>query len=304
MTPVLEVDKVSKHYPSRRDPVVALRSLTLSVPAGGVFGLLGPNGAGKSTLLRIALGLIRPTSGECRLFGLRSSKHPEVFRRVGGLIETTRLYPFLTGEETLSVLARVSGLRLERRERDQLLCRVGLADAGRRRVGEYSLGMKQRLGVASAILGAPELIILDEPTNGLDPEGIQEMRGLIRELVDQKKSTIILSSHQLDEVQRLCDKVAIIEKGELVAYGALEDLLSNQEYLLIDAEPICDVLEVLSDRAELLDGRVKATVDRKMTPALLRDLMGRGIEIYEAKWIGRSLEELFIAKVEPRRNDS
>lgn len=302
MSVILEIDKITKEYFRGSKSVKALRSLSFSVQQGGVFGLLGPNGAGKSTLLRIVLDLIRPTSGQCRLFGLRVDQHPGILRRVGGLIETTRLYPFLSGAETLDVLARTSGVRLRRPDRDRLLWRVGLTEAGGRRIGEYSLGMKQRLGVASTLIGSPELVILDEPTNGLDPTGIQDMRALIRELVVRDGVTVILSSHQLDEVQRLCDHVAIIDKGELVANGTLSDLL-GREYLLIDAEPHGEALSALGACAEPVDDRIKVAVSRTNAPSLLRDLIQRGVKIYEAKWIAGSLEELFISQTESRRND-
>jgi ABC-2 type transport system ATP-binding protein len=301
MTPILEIDRISKQFARGRDKVAALKSVSLAIEPGDVFGLLGPNGAGKSTLLRIVLGLVRQSSGECHLFGRRMDRSPGALRRVGSLIDTTRLYPYLSGAETLDVLARTSGFRLGTEERRGLLARVGLREAAGRRVGDYSLGMKQRLGIATALIGSPELVILDEPTNGLDPTGIQDMRVLIRDIVNRDSVTVILSSHQLDEVQRICDRVAILDKGALIFSGSLADLLGDRR-LIIDAEPLDLALKLVGAYGELCDGGVKIAITRQDAPSLLRELMSHGIRIYEARWIGGNLEDLFIAKTERQKN--
>jgi ABC-2 type transport system ATP-binding protein len=199
--------------------VRALDDFSLAIPAGGVFGVLGPNGAGKSTLFRIALGLVRPTSGAARLFGAPAGDI-SALRKVGAMIETPRYPPYLTARDTLKMLALESGAK--NADIDGWLERVGIAGAADRSTSGFSVGMKQRLGLAAAFFTKPELVILDEPTSGMDPAGIQEIRALIVDLAKREGVTIILASHQLDEVRRVCDRVAILSKGKVVAEGGVE----------------------------------------------------------------------------------
>ncbi len=226
MTSVIETRGLTKTYGSVR----ALDGLSLSIPRGGVYGVLGPNGAGKSTLFRILLGLIRPTAGDASVMGgvvgdVASS------RRMGSMIETPRFPPFMTARQVLEWLSAAHGLTADAARVSGWLERVGLAEAADRKVRGFSVGMLQRLGVAAALITEPELVILDEPTSGMDPPGIQEMRALIRSLSERDGITVILASHQLLEVQRVCDRVAILNKGRLVREGAVSELTSAGERL-------------------------------------------------------------------------
>src|SRR5215208_346254 len=212
---------------------LAVNNLNLSVPAGGVYGFLGPNGAGKTTAIRILLGLIRPNTGEVRLFGQPLTRnHQSLMRRVGALVEAPSLYPHLTGRENLEVTRRLLGSA--RNLIELALATVKLTKDADRRVREYSLGMRQRLGLALALLGDPDLLILDEPTNGLDPAGIHEMRDLIRRLPAEHEITVFLSSHLLSEVEQMATDIGIIQKGNLLFEGTLENLQAEmQEHLEI-----------------------------------------------------------------------
>jgi len=258
MSFALEAAGVSKAYGT----VHALDGLTLNIPRGGIFGILGPNGAGKSTLFRIVLGLVRPTTGETRLLGAPAGDI-KALRRIGAVIETPRFLPWLTGRDTLRMLALESGEKAP--DIDGWLGRVGLTEAADRKVNAYSVGMKQRLALAAALLTRPEVLILDEPTSGMDPAGILEMRALMRELADRDGVTIILASHQLDEVQRVCDAVAILDRGRLVAQGGVDQLTAVNERLRLAATPTAKVLEILGERA-----RPRATPSSPPSPAPTR----------------------------------
>ena len=206
--------------------LTAVRDLSLHVPRGSVYGFLGLNGAGKSTTIRMLLGLLRPTSGEVALLGsAMPADRLSALGRIGALVESPTVYPHLTGVENLEATRRLLGGG--RQGIARTLDVVGLTDAGHRLVREYSTGMRQRLGLALALIGEPELLVLDEPTNGLDPRGIQEVRELVRELPRSLGVTVFLSSHILAEVEQVASHVGIIHKGRLVAQGALEELLGR-----------------------------------------------------------------------------
>jgi ABC-2 type transport system ATP-binding protein len=288
---IIEAHELHKTYRRGGRAVAALAGMSLGVLEGGVHGLVGPNGAGKSTLLRILLGLVRANRGDCRVLG-GPPGNAQAMRDVGSMIETPRLWPFLTGAQTLRVLARTSGLSLP--DPEAALARVGLEDAAHRRTATYSVGMKQRLGVATALLGAPRLLILDEPLNGLDPAGIREMRGLIAGLAAEGV-TVLLSSHVLSEVERVCDRVTIIKAGRAVAEGRVSDFLSPSRLLRIDAAPLDAALRVAGPKAEIRDGALWATVAREAAPRLIAALAGAGVQVFEARWTGADLESLFFA---------
>jgi ABC-2 type transport system ATP-binding protein len=192
------------------------------------------------------------------------------------------------------VLAATSGA--DAGDHSELLARVGLAGASDRAVAGFSLGMKQRLGIAAALVARPELLILDEPTNGLDPDGIAEIRALVRTLADRDGIAVLLSSHQLDEVERICDRVAILTQGRLAAEGRVDDLLAAGERLWIDARPVEAVLARLGDRGAPEQGGVAARIERSEAPALLAALAADGVEIFEARWVRRDLESVFFAE--------
>jgi len=208
--------------------ITAVDGLTFEVPEGTVCGLLGPNGAGKTTSICALLGLAAPTEGTTELLGERpgSAGFPAAIRSVGALIEIPALYGNATARDNLEIEAAALGLRPPRSEIDELLALVGLGDRADTRCGRFSHGMKQRLGLAIALLGTPRLVVLDEPTNGLDPAGIAEIRELIKRL-PERETTVLLSSHLLAEVQLMCDRAAIISKGRLVADGPMEELLAR-----------------------------------------------------------------------------
>lgn len=289
MTAALETFGLGKSY----GVVHALQALDLSIPRGGVYGVLGPNGAGKSTLLRMVLGLVSPSRGGFRLLG-ESNANARVLRRVGAMIEAPSLYPFLTARDMLRMAARMSGFTEAGRE-EAVLARVGLTDAADRKARTFSMGMRQRLALGAALLARPELLILDEPTNGLDPAGIQEMRTLVRELVDQDGVTIILSSHLLDEVEKVCDRVAILDHGKLIAEGRVPDLVSGRGAIFISATPIEKALAIAGPRARLHGDGIAVDIPREEAPALIRALAAAGVDVFEARWLTQSLEDVFLS---------
>ena len=221
---VIEVEGLVKRYRRLRRPTtLAVDGLDLSVPTGGVFGFLGPNGAGKTTTIRCLLGLVRPSAGSCRLLGADSGAElAGVAGRIGSIVEAPAFFPGMSGRKNLALLGRLEGLG--RGDVTTALERVGLGDRGKDRVKTYSLGMKQRLGIAAALLKDPEVLILDEPANGLDPAGIKEVRELLRSLGKEGR-TVFVSSHILSEVRQMCDHVAILARGRCVATGSVDEVL-------------------------------------------------------------------------------
>ena len=219
---VIQTDGLTKRY----GDIQAVDKLSMKVPRGHIFGLLGPNGSGKTTTMGMLLGLVKPTAGRFNLFDA-DTQHHEALSRVGAIVETPSFYPYLSGRDNLAYFQGIAG-RGDRRELDDLLEKVGLADRGDSRFRTYSLGMKQRLGLAYAILGDPELLFLDEPTNGMDPAGMAEVRDLIRSLGTGGR-TVLLSSHLLHEVEQVCDSVGILSKGKLIVQGKVEDLVHSRE---------------------------------------------------------------------------
>ena len=289
MSAVIETRDLTKSFGAVR----ALDGLTLSIPKGGVYGVLGPNGAGKSTLFRTLLGLIRPTSGEALVMG-GAVGDVAASRRMGTMIETPRFPPYMTARQVLTWLSIAHGQTADPAKVSRWLERVGLTEAADRKVRGFSVGMMQRLGVAIALITEPELIILDEPTSGMDPPGIQEMRALIRSLADKDGLTVVLASHQLLEVQRVCDRVAILNKGRLVREGAVSELTSSGERLRLNVSPLATAMAVLGDRGALEGDAVVASVKRPEAPALIRALVEKGVEVTEARWIGADLESVFM----------
>ena len=226
MAAVIEIEGLRKQYRRLRGrSVVAIDGLDLTVPEGGVFGFLGPNGSGKTTTIRCLLGLIRPSAGRCRVLAAEIPHGlPAVIDRVGSIVEEPKFFPTFSGRRNLMLLAAIGGFG--RTEVDAVLGRVGLADRAGDLVKGYSLGMRQRLGVAAALLKDPAVLILDEPANGLDPAGIREIRELLRSLGDEGR-TVFVSSHILSEIQQTCDRLAILTKGRCVAQGTVEEVLRS-----------------------------------------------------------------------------
>ena len=275
----VEIERLTKVFPVplRRERVVAVHNLSLRVEKGEVYGLLGPNGSGKSTTLKILLGLVTATSGETRVFGEDSSS-VRSRRDVGFLPENPYFYKFLTGAETVRFFGKLSGMSgdgLEARV-EELLELVGLTDAAARRVGSYSKGMLQRIGLAQALVQDPGLLVLDEPTAGVDPVGSREIRDLILELKARGK-TVLLCSHLLSQVQEVCDRVGILARGRLVREGRVEDLLA------------------ISDRSEII---VENASTEKL--AQLEEAARRlGVRIVSSGRAQTTLENLFLEAIEP-----
>ena len=249
---VIETSGLTKRY----GEVLAVDELSMNVPRGHVFGLLGPNGSGKTTTMGMLLGLVKPTAGSFSLFG-SGSQDLVALRRIGAIVETPSFYPYLSGRDNLAYFQGIAG-RGDRSELDDLLEKVGLADRADSRFRTYSLGMKQRLGLAYALLGDPEVLFLDEPTNGMDPAGMAEVRDLIRSLGTGGR-TVLLSSHLLHEVEQVCDSVAILSKGRLIAQGKVADLVHSQagDRVRLRTTDNAKAVEVLS----ALDWVVDVTVD-------------------------------------------
>lgn len=277
---------------------LAVNKLNLEVPAAGVYGFLGPNGAGKTTAIRMLLGLIRPNSGEVQLFGESLIKNRQsLMRRVGALVEFPSLYPHLTGRENLEVTRRMLGA--PRILIDSALETVKLTKDANRRVREYSLGMRQRLGLALALLNKPELLILDEPTNGLDPAGIHEMRDLIRRLPFEFGVTVFLSSHLLSEVEQIANHIGIIHEGSLLFQGPLAELQNRQQtHLRVGVKQLDQAVKCL------LSAGWEVTTSDQMINVVTENaddaieinklLIDRGLEVFHLEIIKASLEDIFL----------
>jgi ABC-type multidrug transport system ATPase subunit len=290
MDEVIELVHVCKLY-SRR---CALDDVTVTIRRGEVIGLLGSNGAGKSTLLRIVTGLVRPTRGTMLLWG--QSPHPSLRRRIGALIERADAYPYLTGAENLEIVLRLRRVKPTRKHIEALLARVGIAHAMNRVVRTYSYGMKQRLGLAIALAGEPELIILDEPVNGLDPHGIADVRALIASL-HREGRTVIISSHLLSEVELVATRLVVLQEGRLIADGALEELLerTTTRVTIETVERADDVLAILASRWSAEKIRPHAIrIDAQSFQSAIAYLVGAGIHL-RAIIPERSLEQFYFA---------
>jgi ABC-2 type transport system ATP-binding protein len=274
--------------------IVAVDELTMRVRRGEVYGFLGPNGAGKTTTLRMLLGLIRPTSGGALVLGAAPGS-PEGLARIGALVETPAFYPFLSGRDNLLLLARHAGVPETRI--DRVLDEVDLTGRAGDRFGTYSLGMKQRLGVAAALLKNPELLILDEPTNGMDAAGMAEMRTFIRSL-GQNGRTVLLSSHLMGEVEQLCDRVGVIRNGRLVGEGTLDELRGRPS-LRVRAEPLARAERVAMgvsgvEHVAIAEGDLLIAVDPVAGAAINRALVEAGVSVSELRPERASLERVFL----------
>jgi len=297
----IETHGLGKRFGDR----AALASIDLAVPRGCAFGFLGPNGAGKTTLIRLLLGLAQPTSGRIRLLGHDlPGGRAAALARVGAIIEEPRFHPYLTGRENLHIHAAARDRSAHGRI-DAVLDRVGLGRRGDDRVRTYSLGMRQRLGVARCLLCDPELLVLDEPVNGLDPAGILEFRGLVRSLVDEGR-TVWLSSHLLDEVEKTCDVAAIVDQGVVVAQGTIAELTGGSsraiDIVAADRTRATGLLAGVPSvtRAAAHNGGIRvelspeAPADGEMVTALLRRLLDADIAVERVAPVAASLEDRFL----------
>ena len=304
-TVAIRTENLSKTFGKGRRAIEAVKNLDLRVESGQVYGFLGPNGAGKSTTIRMLVDLVHPTMGEAYLFGENVREHRDVLKRVSAMVETPSFYGFLSGRDNLEVLAR-SANDFDARRIDQVLELSGLAEDADRRVTEFSTGMKQRLGVASALLSDPDLIVLDEPTNGLDPIGIQEMRGLIRGLVEADKKTVFLSSHLLHEGEQVCDRVAIINNGMRVQEGAVSELLGkSHQGLRLLATPIESAASNLREKWAVIieNDWLVVSAPPEEAAEIVRRLVDVDVKVHQVVAKQRTLEELFMEATVSRNGE-
>jgi ABC-2 type transport system ATP-binding protein len=292
---VVEVEGLTKRFGER----TVVRKVDLRVPRGSAFGYLGPNGAGKTTLIRMLLGLTPASSGQMRLLGLPvPERRSEALARVGAIVEEPRFHGHLTGRENLQIVAAARGPEAAARI-DASLEQVGLAARAGDRVKTYSLGMKQRLGIARCLLADPELLILDEPMNGLDPAGIQEFREFVRAFVEDGR-TIVLSSHLLDEVEKTCDHVAIVDGGTVVAQGSIAELRGEGHVVFVETDDPQRARGILANAPAVErvvdDGRVLAVsmLDLAGVSDLNRRLVEAGISVRRLEPQQASLEQRFL----------
>ncbi len=298
----METDIVlyTSHLTKKFKDVTAVEDLSLCVSRGDIFGFLGPNGAGKSTTIRMLLGLIKPTNGEIELLNMSlQNNRKDLLRKVGALVEKPSFYNYLSARRNLEIFATLAYGHPDRQDIDRVLDIVTLLDRADHKVETYSQGMKQRLGVAQALLGQPELIILDEPTAGLDPKGIKEIRRLIVQLA-QQGLTIFLSSHILHEVEQMCRNMAIINKGRLVVQGNVGKLLNSETdnfSVKIDRpEAAADLLKTRKwvESVNVSPGAIKVKLQEQQVPVMTELLVRSGFQIFAIE-PHRSLEDYFLS---------
>lgn len=288
----------TKNLTKRFGRITAVDELSIEVHRGEIFGFLGPNGSGKSTTMGMILGLIAPTSGCVCVFGMDVTRNlPQILNRTGALTESTGFYPYLSGRENLRYFARITdGVSPQRIE--EVLELVDLTNRARDPFSSYSLGMKQRLGLACALLGDPEFVILDEPTNGLDPAGMKEIRELVKLLGEQDK-TVFLNSHLLHEIQQVCDRVAIIKKGRVITQGKVKELLNRANVLQIKTTENDAAFNLLTGKEWLTnisrnDEQIIFEIEPEFAYKVSAVLAENGIYLTEMKYRENTLEELFL----------
>jgi len=303
MHPALVLDGLTKRYGDR----TAVDALTAEIPQGAVTGFIGPNGAGKTTTMAMLLGLVAPTAGDGRVLGEPLRAPARYLHRVGALLEGPALWPGLTGRQNLRVLAELG--RRDSDRIDEVLALVGLADRADDRFGRYSLGMKQRLGVAAALLGDPELLILDEPTNGLDPAGIREMRRLIAAIAGQSR-TVLISSHILSELEHVCDWLMVIDGGRLVYTGPVAGFVTHAIRIALaplrpdDLSALADVVAGRAPHCERAGDRLVVHGDgaepRALAAELVRAALHGGVDLAEIHIERPTLETTYLDRLDAR----
>ena len=296
MSLIIEVKNLSKKFKN----VFAVEELSFTVNQGDIYGFLGQNGAGKSTTIRMLLTLIKPTAGEINLFGKKLSSHrSEILRQVGAVIEKPDMYKYLSAYDNLSIFAKMSGIRVTRQLLMQQLQMVGLQDRAMDTVKTFSQGMKQRLGIAVALVHNPALIILDEPTNGLDPQGIADMRNLILQLSRELGKTVLISSHLLSEIELMATRMIIINKGKKMVEGKVSELL-DPAHTLIDIETLDDAAaKYLLQHSEWLpylqnNNLLQLMMDKEKVPQLIKFLADKDIKMLSVN-SSHSLENYFLS---------
>jgi ABC-2 type transport system ATP-binding protein len=302
---VLQTEQLSKKYRRR----VVVDRLSLRVEPGDVFGFLGQNGAGKSTTIRMALGLVRPTSGRVRVLGYDMARQPlRALKRIGAIIEAPAFYENFSGRQNLRMLAAMSG-GAERERIEIVLEIVGLQERADDLVRVYSHGMRQRLGIAQALLPHPEFVVLDEPTDGLDPQGLCEIRELIRRLRAELGLTIMMSSHLLHEVEQVCNRVAIVEEGRLLYQGPVEDLLAKDNWIKIRVNRVAEAYDLLSRNPHLSINRnggqsLQVRMAEEEIPLVNALLVREGFSVMELSPQRESLEQVFLRLTREARTQS
>jgi ABC-2 type transport system ATP-binding protein len=307
-TNVIEIEGLRKEYHRGRGRTVAIEGLDLAVPEGGVFGFLGPNGSGKTTTIRCVLGLARPTKGSVRLLGRTVPDGlAESMRRVGAIVETPALFPTMSGRDNLELLAAID--HIGKRQVADALEDVGLADRGDELVRKYSLGMRQRLALAAALLKDPALLILDEPANGLDPAGMRYVRELLRRFANEGR-TVLVSSHLLAEIQQTCDRVAILNHGRCLTHGTVAEVSAAAGHgvaMLVSVDDLPGALAVLTRAgipAERCDDRLRVAVPELEAARISRTLGEQGHWVQELRPEERSLEDLFFEITDDRDDNN
>lgn len=296
--PIIEISHLAKHYGSFQ----AVRDLNLTVEQGDVYGFLGPNGAGKSTTIRMMMTLIRPTSGDIRIFDLPLHENrSSILRRVGAIVERPDFYNYLSARRNLELLGRLSGADVSKSNVNRVLGIVGLGERAESKVKTFSHGMKQRLGLAQALIHNPDLIVLDEPSTGLDPQGMVDMRDLILELAHDHKKTVFLSSHILPEVELTANRMVIINRGKTIIEGSVQELLNaGRLKVTIETTDVPRALEVLraTPNAEWIqsstDQEIIIMLNRQDIPPAVAALATAGVPLRAVTPV-RSLEEYFIS---------
>jgi ABC-2 type transport system ATP-binding protein len=274
-------------------------NVALLVPDGSIYGFLGPNGAGKTTTLRLILGLIKKQAGTISIFGKPFGENRlDILRNIGSLIESPSLYGHLTAHENLLILQKIYQCPIQRI--DEVLALVGLSDTGKKRAGKFSLGMKQRLSIAMALLNNPKLLVLDEPTNGLDPQGILEMRELLKQLNREKGITIIISSHLLAEIEKIATHVGIINHGKLIFQGTMSELNNKQiesSSIIIDTNDntrAMDVINLFGSTAHIQNDKiVLPLLNRNAVAEMNKALIQQQFDVYEISIVKNDLESIF-----------
>ncbi|MBU5482874.1 ABC transporter ATP-binding protein [Clostridium sp. MSJ-11] len=301
---VLEVDNLCKRLGSK--PII--RGVSFSVKEGEIFGFLGPNGAGKTTTIRMLVGLIHPNEGSIKIMGKDLSKEREAaLSHIGAVVENPELYGYLTGRENLMQIARIRGISKEKV--DEIIDIVGLKDRIDDKVRKYSLGMKQRLGIGAALLPEPKLLILDEPTNGLDPSGILEFRSLIKNICREKKTSFFISSHILSEIQLLCHRVAFINKGIIQSIENTNGMgdKASKEIVIITTKEIDKCNKTLKNLQfvhdiELENDNLVVSLNKDHAPKLIKELVSSGIELEEVYKKHKGLEQRYMELMEGGKN--
>lgn len=296
MEPVLKVEHLTKLVKGKK----LVDDVSFSVQPGEIFGFLGPNGAGKTTTIRMLVGLIKPSSGKITLGGHNvQTSFKQAMRQVGSIVENPELYGYLTGWENLKQFSRMLGGIPDERIQETVK-QVQLDMRIHEKVKTYSLGMKQRLGIAQALLGNPKLLILDEPTNGLDPSGIRELRTFVRNLVQEGQISVFISSHLLSEIQLMCDRVAIINKGKMITIAQVSELIGTSsdrvEWKATPLNEACSLLDSMEEvhEASIKEDRIFCTVDPAAVSRCTRLLVENSIEVHSVHEKPLTLEELFM----------